>query len=69
MTDQNALQERRLRAAIESVFRRTHGRDMTSEERRLFGLTQKGNGAFRTGMTQKPSGADRTGNLDDKRRA
>ena len=31
---------RKLSAAIESVFRLTHGREMTVEERRLFGLSQ-----------------------------
>jgi hypothetical protein len=38
------MRERKVRDAIESVFRRTHGRDMTAEERRLFGLTPKNNG-------------------------
>lgn len=38
------MRERKLRDAIESVFRRTHGRDMTAEERRLFGLAVKGDG-------------------------
>ena len=38
------MRERKLRDAIESVFRRTHGRDMTADERRLFGLTVKNDG-------------------------
>jgi hypothetical protein len=35
-----AAQNRKLSAAIENVFRLTHGREMTAEERRLFGLSQ-----------------------------
>ena len=34
----SAAHDRKLQAAIESVFRLTHGREMTPEERRLFGL-------------------------------
>lgn len=33
-----ASPKRKLRDAIASVFRLTHGREMTDEERRMFGL-------------------------------
>lgn len=42
------MRERKVRDAIESVFRRTHGRDMTAEERRLFGLSVKSDGNAQT---------------------
>jgi hypothetical protein len=32
---------RKLQAAIESVFRRTHNREMTIEERRIFGVATR----------------------------
>jgi hypothetical protein len=35
------MRERKIRAAIEEVFRRTHGREMTPAERRMFGLPEK----------------------------
>jgi len=34
----SAAHDRKLQAAIESVFRLTHGREMTPEERRAFGV-------------------------------
>ena len=34
----SAGHDRKLQAAIESVFRLTHGREMTPRERRLFGI-------------------------------
>lgn len=34
-----------MRAAMESVFRRTHGRDMTEDEKRVFGLMANDNGS------------------------
>jgi hypothetical protein len=68
LVDQNSLQERRLRAAIESVFRRTHGREMTEDERRLFGLKVKGNGALRPGLPQKNSHNEGASDEDGKRR-
>ena len=39
LAGQAPLHGRKIREAIESVFRRTHGREMTPEERRLFGLS------------------------------
>ena len=37
----NAPRKRKLNAAIESVFRLTHGREMTADERRLFGVSER----------------------------
>lgn len=39
LAGQAPLHGRKIREAIESVFRRTHGREMTPEERRLFGIS------------------------------
>lgn len=37
----NPHHNRKLSAAIESVFRLTHGREMTPDERRLFGIADE----------------------------
>ena len=40
-------EEGHLRAAMENVFRLTHGREMTADERRVFGLTREDDGSVR----------------------
>ena len=40
-------EEGHLRAAMENVFRLTHGREMTADERRVFGLTRQDGGSVK----------------------
>ena len=62
------LRERKLRAAIEDVFRRTHGREMTAEERLLFGIPERQNGQHREGTPDKAAETNRA-RLAPKRRS
>jgi hypothetical protein len=50
---------RKLQAAIESVFRRTHNREMTVEERRIFGMAKRQVDSSRDGNSSRDQMARR----------
>jgi len=53
----SASHDRKLQAAIERVFRLTHGREMTAEEKRLFGLAGRNGPGPHQGQNSRNDGS------------